>query len=146
MPAGDFVPFSVLNVTLTGQKPAPEDELLKYKIAFSDQQARLVELEKELGNAKIALLKTRYAPKDNSPAPLSLEEAAAVLNHFRHRDNRYERPNWYVRYIHEDWHLSHVQGLDQYDTLTGFEAVATAEKYLRDGPDQPSTEGEASHA
>lgn len=54
---------------------------------------------------------------------MTLEEAAQVLNQFRHDD----RDDWYVR-----GDLVEQEHGDDYVHFTEFEAVAIAEKYLRE--------------
>lgn len=55
---------------------------------------------------------------------MTFEEAVEILNRFRHDDH----DKWYIR---GDW-AEQEQG-DDYKGFTEFEAVAIAEKYLRDG-------------
>jgi hypothetical protein len=55
--------------------------------------------------------------------------AVEVLNRFRHRDYA----DWFVQHDR----LSIVRGGDYYDILESFEAIAVAEKYMRDQPAGP---------
>lgn len=69
--------------------------------------------------------KSRILCPDCADKPLSLETAVAVLNRYRHDGT----DRWYIRDPELGWVEKET---DMYSTRSAFEAVAIAEKYLRD--------------
>ncbi len=62
--------------------------------------------------------------------PMTIAQAAAILNYHRHRDC----DQWEVERRYDGSPPLYVNGCDRYDALTIFEAIAIAERYRKLNP------------